>query len=290
MNQAAISPSSYSNCIKYDEIDLTQGCEVGCLYCGLAKSKEKVKELSIDSLIPEIKNINRGIYLSPNSDAFSPMAVEKTNDILKIALPLGKKILINTKCVIPEKTVDLLARYAKQCTVQVSVARLNQELTNFLEPHSEKIEDRLANISLMVQKGILVNALIMPMFPEVDDKIESLQNLVLKLSEAGIKCIKAAYVILKFGEDEKSLKMLRQLESNPLVLDSLRNMTEQIKAHIGQGNIAPIKTRLNTYQIIRKLCDKNGIKFLACSVLDPVLIEKDELPCRVCRSVLHYRN
>jgi DNA repair photolyase len=289
MSQTTINESSYPNCIKYNEIDFTHGCEVGCLYCGLAKSKEMITELEIDSILPLIKDIKKGIYLSPNSDAFSPLAAEKTHEILSVALPLGKQVKINTKCIIPHKTVDLIAKYPELCTIQISIARLNQEITDFLEPNSASTEERLANIRLMSKKGIYVNGLIMPLFPGIDDNHKELSELVTRLIDAGVKSIKAAYVILKFGDDEKSLKMINRIKSNPLVEVSLNNMTEHIKAHIGEGNIVNINTRLKTYKFIKDFCDTHNTKFLACSVLDPILLNTSNLPCTVCSGVLHYR-
>jgi len=289
MNQALINPSSYPNCIRYDEIDFTKGCEVGCLYCGLAKSKEKISHFEIETILSNIDTVNKGVYFSPNSDAFSSLAVEKTHKVLHEVLKRGKKVLINTKCVIPDKTIELLANYTEKCTIQVTVGRLDQDITNFLEPHSSLIEDRLKNIQAMCNKGIYVNGLIMPLFPGIDDDPEKLIELVNKLADTGLKCIKAAYVILKFGDDEKSLRMINQIKSNPLFESSLRLMTEHIKAHIGEGNIVDIKTRIETYRFIKDLCDSKNIKFLACSVLDPVLMDKNEVPCRICRNVLHYR-
>jgi len=56
----------------------------------------------------------------------------------------------------------------------------------------------------------------MPLFPGIDDDPELLSKLVYRLVDAGVKCIKAAYVILKFGDDEKSLKMINKIKSNPI--------------------------------------------------------------------------
>ena len=45
---AELKPSSYPNCIKYHELDVARGCNVKCIYCGLAYSDKEVKRMNVD--------------------------------------------------------------------------------------------------------------------------------------------------------------------------------------------------------------------------------------------------
>ena len=85
---ATVLDSHYENCIRFQEIDLSDGCDVECIYCGLASKKDECITLEIDEII-DGGVPDKGIYLSPNSDPFYHTVAEKTHKLLEHFLPQG---------------------------------------------------------------------------------------------------------------------------------------------------------------------------------------------------------
>ncbi|MBU1270175.1 MAG: radical SAM protein [Nanoarchaeota archaeon] len=274
-------PTHYP-CIGKYELDLTRGCPVRCIYCGV-KEEEKTTKLDISSIInrPITEDIRKkGIYLSPNSDPFSKQARENAHNILKKFLPERVPFLIITKNKIPTETTDLLAKYPEQVYTQISIARLDDELNRYIEPGAANLSDRLENIKNLHSVGINVTVILMPIYPEVDDIDENLSTLVSKCSEAGAKYLKAAYVVIN-PKDEQQVNLMR---NNPILNRSWEQMTEYLKIHIGGGMTAPEYRRLQLYETLNELCASNNMKFQTCPILDPAVLKSVSIP--ICRTYI----
>lgn len=283
-NRAEFTESSYPNCINFKEIDLTFGCNAGCIYCSLAKFKSNAKPLSIDHLFKQ-KDLPKGIYLSPNSDPFDNLSSDLSYEIIKWYLPKSVPILINTKNAIPNKTIELLAKYKENVIPQISIARLDQDLTDYLEPHTSNIKERIETVRKLAAVSLPVRVLLIPLFPGIDDKPDLLEEITLIIKEAGAKAIKASYVVLRDSGKIKDNILLERIKNNPQLLKSYRLMNEEMNIHIGNGKIYPKKNRIKTYSYLNELCERIGIKFLTCTVLDPAMKELDNKDFKLCENV-----
>ena len=87
MEEAIVSNSDYP-CINYQQVDLSKGCNVNCIYCGLANNASTIERLSINNLMNSTI-IPEGLYFSPNSDPFSKINIDNTHALLEKYLPLG---------------------------------------------------------------------------------------------------------------------------------------------------------------------------------------------------------
>ncbi|MFA6089928.1 MAG: radical SAM protein [Candidatus Woesearchaeota archaeon] len=274
MIKAQFKKSHYPECIKYDELDLTEGCSVKCGYCGLSSEKYSQK-LDIEKILTE-KSDAEGIYLSPNSDPFTKTATDNAHKILERFLPERKKILIITKNEIPIHTVELISEYKRQVFVQISISRCDDNINKYIEPGAASSNQRLDTIKSLASRGIKVAAILMPLFPTVDDTEDKLSILVKKCADSGAQHIKAAYVIINPNEKEK----IERLERHPLLKIAYKNMTEDIAIHIGNGRIAPLEKRIKLYHTLEKFAAINKIKFIACPVLDPIIYKNNfEITC-----------
>ena len=289
MNNAQFTDSNYPNCINFKELDLTSGCNAGCLYCSLAKHKTNAKPLNIQNLF-ENNYLPNGIYLSPNSDPFDPVAADLSFEIASYFLPKGVPILINTKNSIPDKTIFLLAKYRNLVIPQISIARSDQKLTDYLEPNTSTIEERFETVRRLSLEGLPVRVLMIPLFPGVDDKKDLLEEQVKKAKEAGAKGIKASYVVLRDSGSEKDNLILNKIQAHPALEESFKQMKEESLIHIGNGKIYPIEKRIETYSYIDKLCEKVGIRFLSCTILDPSMKKVKGSSFTTCNNVWKYQN
>lgn len=288
MNRAELTESSYPNCINFKEIDVTFGCNAGCLYCSLAKSNSNTTSLRIDHLLDE-NTLPNGIYLSPNSDPFDPIASESSHKIIEYFLPKGVSILINTKNAIPNKTIKLLAKYKENVIPQISIARMDQELSDYLEPNTAKVSKRIDTIRKLAEVGLPVRALMTPLFPGIDDVPPKIEELVKNVKNAGAKGLKSSYVVLRDDGNIQDNQILKKIKKHPQLSNSLKLMTERMDIQIGHGNIFPIENRIKTYALLNKICENYNLKFLACTVLDPALKDIITNDFHSCRSVWTYQ-
>jgi DNA repair photolyase len=278
-----LAKSNYPNCIGFAEVDVTSGCEVGCIYCGLRNEGPSIR-LDISALIEE--NVSSaGIYLSPNGDAFAPSAAESSHAILERFLPQGIRFLIITKCAIPPKTISLLARYRDSVLVKVSLSRLDDGLNSYIEPGAPKAASRLATMRRLSGSGVRVGALAMPLFPGIDDLPEKLEPLVDAFCWARVRFVKAAYLVLRLGQSRKDLAILNRIRQHSVLASSLALMTETIRVQIGEGNVPPLETRRNLYSSLLRICRERHLDFVACSVLDPPILLQKGPELHVCKSI-----
>lgn len=281
-------PSHYQNCIGFSEIDFSDGCEVGCIYCGLTKSKNNIDKLDFPDL-SDISSITKGIYLSPNTDPFSSSNKSKSKELLNQFLPKGIPFLIITKSKISADIIDLLADHKDNIVIQVSLARLNDELNNYVEPNASSAKARLETINKLALKGIKTTALLMPLYPSVDDSEILLQEIVKRFANVGAFFLKAAYVLIRDGSKAKDIQAKNSILNHPMLNKSWNLMSEKIYPHIGEANIYPYSERKKTYQLLTGLCSENNLKFAACSVLDPQILIDKQRKYLVCHNVWMFR-
>jgi DNA repair photolyase len=287
VESAILKPSSYPNCIKYHELDVTKGCNVKCIYCGLAYSKKEVQRVVVDieELIQQTPDV-KGIYLSPNTDAFSKICADTTHKILESLLPKGIKFLLFTKNVIPDETINLLAKYPEQITIKISLARIDQELIKYIEPGSASATNRLKTMKALVDAGIeKVQVVLMPLYPGVDDDKEKIIDLIDEIRKTGVKLVKAAFVVIRNSEKPKDIEMITKMLHHPELKKSWELMTETMKVQIGEGQIFPFEKRLAFYQMLSKICADRDMNFSACTVLDSALNHVTVDDFKICKSL-----
>jgi len=286
MQIAELKVSSYPNCIKYYELDVAIGCNVKCIYCGLANANQKVRCVNIDEVLKQVTNV-KGVYLSPNTDAFSKICSDTSHKILEYCLPKGIKFLLITKNIIPKKTIELIAKYPQQITIKVSLARINQELIKYIEPGSASADNRLKTMKSLVDAGLKVQALLMPLYPGIDDDEEKIISLIDKIHETGVRLVKAAYVVIRKGDKPKDKEIINKMLSHTELKNSWDLMTEIQQVQIGEGQIYPFEKRLSFYSMLAKICSERDMKFSACTVLDSALKNITNSDFLICKK-LHF--
>jgi DNA repair photolyase len=272
VKEASIQESSYANCIDFYELDLTTTCSVGCIYCGLRKSGERFGLLDIQDILTS-GTPQKGIYLSPNTDPFFRDAAKLSHKVLERFLPEGVPFLIITKQKIPDETIELLSRFPEQVIAKVSLARLDQRLNAYIEPAAASAQARLNTIRSLAEAGLSVQALMMPVYPAVDDSDEKLEAIIVAFAQAGVSMVKAAFVLMRDGDSAKDSRMLRRMLAHPVLKKSWRLLREEIKPLIGTARVPTIDYRIRFYEQLAQLCNGHGMEFAACSVLDPPALE-----------------
>lgn len=287
MKKATLMPSSYQQCIGFYELDLATGCENDCIYCGLRKSGEP-ERLDISGVLEGPKP-DRGIYMSPNTDAFSEKCSGYAHEILERFLPEGVPFLLITKNVIPDRTIELITDYNDIIITQVSLARLDDEVNRYIEPGAPPAGERLECMKKLAGAGIKVTALMMPAYPGLDDTPEKMEELVGAYAGAGAHYVKAAYAVINRSQGNIVKKMTESTQV-PQLGGSWNQMTDEIKVQIGSGNVPPKEKRKEFYMNMNELCERYGMHFTACSVLDPPAHEFRSTEIPVCKSIRTFNN
>ncbi|MCX6824142.1 MAG: radical SAM protein [candidate division SR1 bacterium] len=242
---------------------------MNCCYCSLKKNPQ-----AASSKIPtDLKE--KGIYLSPNSDPFTRSARDESHQLLERFLPEGVQFLIITKNIIPTHTINLLAKYAPQVYVQISLSRMDDKLNNVIEPGASSAEHRLETMHTLLSAGVRVTPIMMPLFPGIDDTNESLIKTIDACAKAGAKYLKAAFAVL----DPTDVELVKKLTAGIILKQSFRLMTEYQKIHIGGGLTVPQAYRKEFYERITQLCTDRGICFQTCPILDPAVLDMGTKVC-----------
>ena len=270
-------------------IDLTVGCDHNCLYCHFALSRKdewqkqyplsKNFPISVDiSPIYKMKTLPKGVvYLSPSSDPFGNSAKDLTYELLKFFLPQGVKFAISTKAIIPKETLELVKKYSSQIDLSVGITNLSQKRNNLIEDGCPSIDKRLEQLEHLSSMGYNSAVRMDPLFPLIDDNIDSLNSTIKTLSSLGVKYISTAY-IFTFG------RFLKSLKKQTFLKDSMSQLKEKCYVAGGQALSLPIAKKKETYDLINKLCEKYKIKFAVCGCKEVGL--KNTTYSLICRRIM----
>ena len=265
MNSAELRDVEWG-CFEGYQLDLTQGCSTGCKYCSLADGFEPrqldISEL-LDGPIPD-----KPVYMSPRTDAFAPEALPSTRQILQEWLPGGAKVSFITKQDIPDDVIELLARHKQQIGIEYSLARVDQGLSDYIEPNAPPAERRLQVIGNLRQAEISPLVRLNPIFPGVDDTDQALTEILDAYQQVGVEHVRTGYVVVR-DSDHPVLRQQRDaVLAHPIFSRAWEFMTETVKIERGRGNTLPLAQRREKYKQIQEMSEQRGMHASVCADLD----------------------
>jgi DNA repair photolyase len=107
------------------------------------------------------------VMMSSTHDPYLPELAPKTRKILKLALPAGVRICLQTRSCLVSRDLDFLADYSDQVRIQVSVATFDTKLHRLVEPRVPSPKRRLNMLKKAKEKGLKVGVILAPIFPPV---------------------------------------------------------------------------------------------------------------------------
>ncbi|MHA1824577.1 MAG: radical SAM protein, partial [Promethearchaeota archaeon] len=248
------------------------GCAHACIYCDARSQRyyleqdfefEVIVKTNLDTILDRrIKN-SRTLHpdvIGPGGvcDAYQPieLEVENTLKILKVIEKYGFPLNIATKSNLITRDVDILNRIAKDtwCAVGFSITTINEELAQFLEPHSSSPKERLEALKQIKRKApnVQVGTYFMPIIPFLEDDDENLEAVIKKSKEAGADFILfAPGLTLRDAQADFFIKKLRESKYNHVVKPLL---------NLYKGQIGPPKGYVNKmHQKLLTLCQKYDV-------------------------------
>jgi DNA repair photolyase len=247
-------------------VDLTAGCSFGCIYCPFSdlSARRRGATRPIALALDDVERLPAppSVFLSPASDPFAPQAAAGTHALLSHLLPRGTNVGILTKGIIPDATLDLLAAHPNQIEgVAIGVTSLDDHRNAVLEPGCPPAVARLGNLDRVAARGLIGALRIDPMFPELDDRPESLEQLLDEASKRRANAVTATYVFA-WG------RYLHRLAREPLLVASVPLLDEAAPMEGGTAFSVSLSRKMQTYAYLASQARVRGLYFNTCGCKD----------------------
>jgi DNA repair photolyase len=152
-------------------------------------------------LLREIRRKTKGVtWLSAVTDPYQP--IEKnyrlTRKCLEVLLGYQFPIWIQTKSSLVLRDLDLIARFPEK-DVGFTILTLDDDLRKQIEPGASPVDERVADLAELSQKGVRTFAFVGPILPLLSDSEESLAKLTRELVKTGTNQILFDRLNLRWG-------------------------------------------------------------------------------------------
>ena len=195
-----------------------QGCEHGCIYCyarnshnywGYSAGMDFERKILVKSNAPQLlaKALRKKnweplpIMLSGNTDCYQPIEKELkiTRQILEVLQRFQFPVGLITKNALITRDIDILQPMAEKrlAKVAISLTTLDETTRRLLEPRTATVQKRLDTIQKLTQANILVNVMIAPIIPGIND--HEILAIAKKVASLGARSI--AYTMVRLNGD-----------------------------------------------------------------------------------------
>lgn len=196
LNKSGISAIDYT-------INPYTGCEHGCRYCYAVFMKKfsghkeewgsfvDVKINAPEVLRKQLRNAKPGlISFSTVTDPYQPLEerYEITRKCLKELIDYDFPVSILTKSKLVLRDIDLL-KELKEIDVGFSIGLIDEKVKMIFEPKSSSSKERLDALHGLAKEGIKTWVFFSPVLPYFSDRTEIIDELFLKVSQAGVDYI-----------------------------------------------------------------------------------------------------
>lgn len=189
------------------------GCQHGCVYCyarfmkrftGHREEWGEFVDVRINApqvLGKELFGTAKGlVMLSSVTDPYQSLEkkYELTRNCLQKLLAHQFPVTILTKSSLVLRDLDLLTKLSS-CEVGFTITIIDDEVRKKVEPNSSPVEERLAALKELHDKGIATYAFLGPILPYVTDKGEDLQQLITEIAKTGVKYVLVDRLNMRWG-------------------------------------------------------------------------------------------
>ncbi|MFX1589803.1 MAG: radical SAM protein [Promethearchaeota archaeon] len=213
------------------------GCAHTCIYCDARSQRYYLEDFENEVIIKTNfdkkldQRLKRARTLLPDiiapggvNDAYQPIEqkIEHSRKVLQVIAKHKFPINIATKSKLVVRDIDILKEIAKETwsTVGFSISTVNEELANFLEPHSSNPSERLKALHTIKLKApeIQVGIYFMPIIPFLEDDAVSLEDVIKQSKKAGAEFVLfAPGLTLRDAQAQFFIKKLKNSKYNDIV-------------------------------------------------------------------------
>jgi DNA repair photolyase len=263
-------------------INVTRGCEFGCVYCYARGYPEAPKPRQVylyrnlpATLIKELDNPRRRspvrrVAFNTASDSFQtdPAILDTAFGAMEALLERGVGLSFLTKGRIPDRFIQLFARHPEAVKARIGLISVNQEFCELFEPHAARACERLQNVDRLRAVGIEPEIRIDPIIPFYTDDEDSIKRLFDALASKEVRTVILNYLHVRPAIVDQ---LVRELPGTASGL--LRSCYEtQPWSSIGESTrnkIIPLPLRRRGYRRFRELSNRYGLKTLVCACKNP---------------------
>ena len=253
-------------------LNFAVGCTHGCKFCYVdvinklfaggrfknnapARDEVKNKDWGEYFMVPEnlaeaieqtpwAKWAGKEVMLSSMHDPYLPQLASFARDILERALPAGVEFCIQTRSLLVLKDLDLLAKYADQIRLQVSVATSSLPLQRIIEPNVPTPARRFNVLRKAREAKVPTGVILAPIFPSVKVRADVIADIEAMAAELGD--IRPDYI---FGESlhprGQNMRLIEDALGEPIVFPHAfdfhvgRNFRRALRKHRLEGKWWP---------------------------------------------------
>lgn len=129
------------------------------------------------SLTPWSKWAGIEVLMSSTHDPYLPKLASAARRILESALSSGVGFCIQTRSFLVTKDLNLLAEYANQVRLQVSVATMDRHFARIIEPRVPPPEVRIDVLRRAREMGLDTGVILAPIFPPTSTRPDVIDDL-----------------------------------------------------------------------------------------------------------------
>ncbi len=237
------------------------GCDHRCLYCYASSYIPRFhdcrpKKDLISRLKKEASRLNGELISVSNSSDPYPLLEQRfglTRECLKILAESSCRLQIITKSDLVVRDIDILRRIPS--VVSITILTDDDGLSVKLEPGAPVSSRRLEALETSAKAGIPVIVRIDPIIPFLND---DLVGLVETVSNLGVQHITSSTYKVK----PDNWKRFSQIF--PQVAEKLGRLYFEKGERVGRSIYLPVELRFNLMKKMKKLVDKNNLKFGCC--------------------------
>ncbi|MFC1601573.1 radical SAM protein [Candidatus Sumerlaeota bacterium] len=194
----------------YHTMNLSAGCPNECVYCyaqsynhhpgwGTVAVYTNVLDKLLDEY-PRMREKPRLVYFSTASEPFLPVkaVLDLLFQVMTFLLENGTRLLISTKCEVPQQFVELFQAHPTLVEAQIGITTIDDQVRQLLEPRAAPVDVRLRNLKSLHDHGVPCAARLDPLVPGLTDDDLSLNELFEALATRGIRRAVASFLFLRW--------------------------------------------------------------------------------------------
>ena len=201
------------------------GCRSGCVFCYLRgqrylgnRSPETfdtligVKVNAVERLKKELPRLERDIICCGDWQQPAEARYRLSRSMLEVVLEANFPALIIERSPLLLRDVDLLEDLHRRSWlgILISISSVDPEIKRAFEPRSPGIKRRLQMMETLAQRGILVGAALMPVFPFIGDDDRSLRETIQAVRDHGASFVLAGTLTMDGPQAERTLQVVRE--------------------------------------------------------------------------------
>jgi DNA repair photolyase len=266
------------------KLNICRGCSHGCLYCyacwfllhykKIASREEWRNERLTANAFRSTFPRKSGVVMYPSSHDITPLTLDRSIAILRLALEAGNQVLVVSKphleCI--KALAGELVRYRRQILFRFTIGSVKEDLTKIWEPGAPTPAERLEALSFAYAAGYDTSVSIEPMLGGVGETIQVVEEVTRHVSEtiwigkmrrirervdmSTPEIAQAVELVEQQQSDSEILKLVEHLRSNPKI--RWKDSIKKVLAKHGQKTQSPQEPLHGCMGMIRRLLSPLG--------------------------------